>query len=299
MGYVMGKYAIIEIGSNNTKTHVYDNNALIYHKTTTIEFKKNYQVEGSVLESDVELLFKEISKALEYTDDIHIYGCSIFRKLDEYELNSINDVLKEKFNVSIEVVSQEDEAKYTAKGCYDNIDYDGTLCVFIGGGGSVELMFVKNKEIIGSKFYDFGVVDITSKYDELKKDIPSVTYDEVMTYVNSLIGDIEYKADAIALCGGDHLYWFNNAKYKLDTNTIYQSEKQKFMLTTEKADIYDRDMMVSSLDAVRNRSDNPLWFDGSRAMRFIVNCITHKIDAKYIIPTNINMEDGIKSTLEK
>lgn len=295
----MGKYAIIEIGSNNTKTHVYDNNALIYDKTTTIEFKKNYQLEGSVLKSDVELLFKEISKALEYTKDIHIYGCSIFRKLDEYELNSINDVLKEKFAVSIEVVSQEDEAKYTAKGCYDNIDYDGTLCVFIGGGGSVELMFVKNKEIIGSKFYDFGVVDITSKYDELKKDIPSVTYDEVMTYVNSLIGDIEYKADAIALCGGDHLYWFNNAEYKLDTNTIYQSEKQKFMLTTEKADIYDRDMMVSSLDAVRNRSDNPLWFDGSRAMRFIVNCITHKIDAKYIIPTNINMEDGIKSTLEK
>ena len=295
----MGKYAIIEIGSNNTKTHVYDNNALIYDKTTTIEFKKNYQLEGSVLKSDVELLFKEISKALEYTKDIHIYGCSIFRKLDEYELNSINDVLKEKFNVSIEVVSQEDEAKYTARGCYQNIDYDGPLCIFIGGGGSVELMFVKNKEIIGSKFYDFGVVDITSKYDELKKDIPSVTYDEVMTYVNSLIGDIEYKADAIALCGGDHLYWFNNAEYKLDTNTIYQSEKQKFMLTTEKADIYDRDMMVSSLDAVRNRSDNPLWFDGSRAMRFIVNCITHKIDAKYIIPTNINMEDGIKSTLEK
>lgn len=130
MGYVMGKYAIIEIGSNNTKTHVYDNNALIYDKTTTIEFKKNYQLEGSVLKSDVELLFKEISKALEYTKDIHIYGCSIFRKLDEYELNSINDVLKEKFNVSIEVVSQEDEAKYTAKGCYDNIDYDGTLCVF-------------------------------------------------------------------------------------------------------------------------------------------------------------------------
>lgn len=295
----MGKYAIIEIGSNNTKTHVYDNNALIYDKTTTIEFKKNYQLEGSVLKSDVELLFKEISKALEYTKDIHIYGCSIFRKLDEYELNSINDVLKEKFNVSIEVVSQEDEAKYTAKGCYDNVDYDGTLCVFIGGGGSVELMFVKDKEIIGSKFYDFGVVDITSKFEELKKDIPSVTYDEVMSYVNSLIGDIEYKADAIALCGGDHLYWFNNAEYKLDTNTIYQSEKQKFMLTTEKADIYDRDMMVSSLDAVRNRSDNPLWFDGSRAMRFIVNCITHKIDAKYIIPTNINMEDGIKSTLEK
>lgn len=295
----MKKFAIMEIGSNNTKTHVYEDEKVLYDKTTTIEFKKNYQLDGSVSRGDSEKLYKEIEKAQEYTDDIHIYGCSIFRSLNDDELKSINDELKSKYNLVIEVVSQEDEARLTAKGCYQNIDYNGSLCVFIGGGGSIELIFVRNKEIFGTKFYNFGVVDVTKKYSDLKDDVPKSTFDEVTEYVNSLIGEIEYKADAIALCGGDHLYWFNNALYKMDENTLYKSDRQKYMIPTEKTDLYDRDMMVTSLDAIRDRSDNPLWFDGSRAMRLIVNSITHKIGASTVIPTNINMEDGLRANLEK
>lgn len=295
----MEKFAIIEIGSNNTKTHVYEGSKVLYDHTTTIEFKKNYQNEGLVLESDLEKLYKEIEDSLEYTNNIHVYGCSIFRKLKEDELKSINNKLSDKYNVVVEVVSQEDEAAYTAKGCYQNINYDGSLCVFIGGGGSIELIFVKNKEVFGTKYYNFGVVDITKKFEDLKEDKPKTTFDEVTEYAKSLIGDIEYKADVIALCGGDHLYWFNNALYKMDENTLYESDRQKYMIPVEKIDLYDHDMMVSSLDNVRKRSDNPLWFDGSRAMRIIANAITHEIGAKVVIPTNINMEDGLKSSLEK
>lgn len=234
----------IEIGSNNTKTHIYEDNKAIYDKTTTIEFKKNYKINGSVSDTDLEKLYKEISKALEYTNNIHIYGCSIFRNISDTELGQINDTLKEKIDLKIEVVSQEDEANLTAKGCYQNIDYDGPLCVFIGGGGSIELIFVKNKEIFGHKFYNFGVVDIIGKYPELKEDIPKVTFDEVTEYVNSLIGDLEYKANIIILSGGDHLYWFNNALYEMEDNTLYASDNQRYMIKTEKIDMYDHDMMM-------------------------------------------------------
>lgn len=292
------KFGIIEIGSNNTKTHIYDNNKVIYDKTTTIEFKKNYKNNGLIIDNDLEKLYKEISKALEYTENIYIYGCSVFRNISNTELEQINGILEDKFNLTIEVVSQEDEAILTAKGCYQNIDYDGPLCIFIGGGGSVELIFVKNKKIFGHKFYDFGVVDITNKYPELKEDIPKVTFEEVTEYVDSLIGDLEYNAITLVLSGGDHLYWFNNALYKMDDNSLYKSDRQKYMIKKEKMDIYDHDMMISSLDAIRDRSDNPTWFDGSRAMRIIVNLITHKIGADIIIPTNINMEDGLKLKIE-
>ena len=71
------------------------------------------------------------------------------------------------------------------------------------------------------------------------------------------------------------------------------------MLNIETSDKYDRDALVSSLDKVRANSDNPLWFDGSRAMKIITNLISHKVNAKYIIPTKINMEDGIKNQLSK
>lgn len=288
------RYGIIEIGSNNTKTHIYENNEVIYDNTTTIEFKKNYKNNGSISSDDLEKLYEEVSKALKYTNRIHIYGCSIFRNINDMELEQINGILKEKFNVIIEVVSQEDEANLTAKGCYQNIKYDEPMCIFIGGGGSIELIFVKNKNIFGHKFYNFGVVDITSKYPELKEDIPKVTLNEVTKYVDFLIGDLEYKVPVMVLAGGDHLYWFNNALYKMENNTLYESNRQKYMIKKEKIDLYDSDMMVHSLDAIRNRSDNPSWFDGSRAMRIIANRIMHKIGAEVVIPTNINMEDGLK-----
>ena len=239
-------------------------------------------------------MYEVIKNVLNYTKNINIYGCSIFRNISKEELDEINKKLSDKFDLKIQVVSQEDEANYTALGCYNNIKYDGNICVFIGGGGSIELIFVNNKKIIDKKYYNFGVVDITSKFESLKNDVPSCSFNDVYDYVDKLINDINNKADVLILAGGDHLYWYNNAGYKLMKNTLYENENQKYMITTEMSDNYDRDALATSLDRIRKNSDNPKWFDGSRAMKVITNLISHKIDAKYIIPTKINMEDGLK-----
>lgn len=286
--------AIIEIGSNNTKIHIYEAEEVIYENTTTIEFKKNYKNENKVNKEDLDKLYKVIDKVLSYTKNINIYGCSIFRNISKEELHKINEKLFDKFGLKIQVVSQEDEANYTALGCYNNIEYNENICVFIGGGGSTELIFVNNKKIIDKKYYNFGVVDITNKFESLKNDVPNCSFREVYNYVNNLIGDINIKADILILAGGDHLYWYNNARYNLIENTLYKNENQKYMLTTEMSDNYDKDALVTSLDRIRQNSDNPKWFDGSRAMKVITNLISHKVDAKYIIPTKINMEDGLK-----
>lgn len=288
------KFAIIEIGSNNTKAHVYEGENSIYNSTITIEFKKHYQQENKVDKNDLDKLNEVIKDVLKYTKNVYIYGCSIFRKLSDEELTEINKSLESSFGLSITVVTQEGEAQYTSFGCYNKIDYDKNICIFIGGGGSTELIFVKNKEVIDKKYYDFGVVDITKKFPSLSDDIPSVSFDEVYDYIEDLIKTIDTKADLLILAGGDHPYWYNNANYELEENSLYKNERQKYMLTIEKSDEYDHDALQTSLDKIRARSDNPLWFDGSRAMKVITNYISHEINAKYIIPTNINMEDGIK-----
>lgn len=286
-------FGIIEIGSNNTKTHIYEDEKLVYENTTTIEFKKNYKIENKINDNDVNLLYNVINNALNYTKNINIYGCSIFRNISKEELKEINNQLNYKYGLKIEVVSQEDEANYTALGCYNDIDYKGNICVFIGGGGSTELIFVNNKKIIDKKYYNFGVVDITNKFDTLKNDIPDCSFNDVYNYVSELINDINIKADVLILAGSDHLYWYNNAEYKLLDNTLYKNDKQKYMITANMSDNYDRNALETSLDRIRKNSDNPKWFDGSRAMKVINNMILHKIDAKYIIPTKINMEDGL------
>ena len=73
------KYAIIEIGSNNTKIHIYEGNHLIFENNATIEFKKHYQQNKQISSEDLEKLYAVIEKTREYTLDLHIYGCSIFR----------------------------------------------------------------------------------------------------------------------------------------------------------------------------------------------------------------------------
>ena len=289
------KYGIIEIGSNNTKIHIYDNNKIIYENNTTIEFKKNYKTK--IVESDLNKLYEIIEKALQHTKNIHVYGCSIFRNISKEELEDINKILYDKYKLKIEVVSQQDEAYYTVLGCYSEIDYDKNICVFIGGGGSIELIFVKDKKVIDKKYYNFGVVDITNNFDSLKEDIPKVTFEEVYNYVDNLIDNIDIEADVLILAGGDHLYWYNNAKYKLLNNKLYSIKNQKYMITRDMSDKYDRDALITSLDKIRQNSDNPKWFDGSRAMKIITNLISHKVNAKYIIPTKVNMEDGLKNKL--
>ena len=290
-------FAIIEIGSNNTKTHIYEGNKLVYENNTTIEFKKHYKLNNKIDVDDLNALYNVIDETLKYTDNINIYGCGIFRNISDIELNNINKKLIEKYNLKIEVVTQEEEAMYTALGCYSNIDYKGNLCIFIGGGGSTELILVNNKKIITKLYYDFGVVDITNKFPILKNNIPNVSFDEVYNYIDKLIGNIDFKADLFILAGGDHLYWYNNANYKLLENTLYENENQRFVITKEMSDLYDKDALITSLDTIRARSDNPIWFDGSRAMKVTTNLISNKINAKYIIPTKINMEDGIKDIL--
>lgn len=72
-------FAIIEIGSNNTKVHVYENEQSVFDSTTTIEFKRNYQLNKCLAETDLEKLYQVIEKSLKYTKNIYLFGCSIFR----------------------------------------------------------------------------------------------------------------------------------------------------------------------------------------------------------------------------
>jgi hypothetical protein len=294
------KIGIIEIGSNNTKTHIYDGDkeyALTYENNTTIEFKANYKEAGKISAGDLAKLYAVIEKALEYTDNLHVYGCSIFRYISAEELTEINNELSAKFGLEIEVVTQNNESLLTAYGCYDAIDYTGNVGIFIGGGGSTEVIIVNDGKVIEQKLFDFGVVDITHEFESLKEDIPTVSFEEVRDNVAQRISDFDNKCDVLVLAGGDHLYWYNNAGFELGQNTLYDAQNQGYMITIGQSDTYDKQAFEKSLDEIRANSDNPKWFDGSRAMKVTTNVVSHKIGAKYIIPTKINMEDGLKDKL--
>lgn len=65
--------AIIEIGSNNTKVHFYENKKLKFDSTTTIEFKKNYQLNKRILQQDLEKLYQIIEETIKKTKKLKIF----------------------------------------------------------------------------------------------------------------------------------------------------------------------------------------------------------------------------------
>lgn len=63
------RFAIIEIGSYNTKAHVYENGENIYDNTTTLKLKANYSDNGKISKRDVDDIISIIKKAKEYTSN--------------------------------------------------------------------------------------------------------------------------------------------------------------------------------------------------------------------------------------
>jgi len=293
------KFEIIEIGSTNTKAYIYTDDKLTDLGLKHIEFKSNYAANGFLLESDINLLISFINDIKAQVDNIYAYGTSIFRKISQQEKDDFTDKLKA-LNVKFKVVSADEENEYTVKGVIEKIDYYGKMAVVIGGGGSTEIAIIDNKKIIKKINLDFGAIDITNKFSELKNDVAKIKFEEILKYTTDLIGKLNDRVDILVLAGGDYIYFYQKAGYKMGKNIIYQDDNQPYLLDFDTMNGYDMDILSKSLDDIKKQnSDNSGWWDGARGMRFCMNAVARGLKAKYIIPTKINMLIGLASEISK
>lgn len=249
---------------------------------------------NSLYEKDIIALIDFIKSIKKDIDTIYAFGTSIFRKLGEEALLEFADKLKKELNVIFKVVSADEESYYTTLGVINNINYNKNMAVVIGGGGSTEIAIIDNKEIIHKINLDFGAMDITNRFLELKEDTVKTDFNTILNYTLDLIEDLEYTADILVLAGGDYIYFYEKAGYKMNENNIYKDVNQPFLLSFNKANEYDMDVLNKSLDKIKEQNpDNISWWDGVRGMRFCMNAVARKLNSKFIIPTRINMLIGL------
>jgi len=231
-------------------------------------------------------------------DKVYAFGTSIFRKLSREEKNNFIKDVKEKFNIDFKIVTADEENEYTVNGVIGNIVYNKKMAVVIGGGGSTEIAIIDNKKIIKKINLDFGAMDITDKYPELKSDIVETDFDTILNYTLSLIPNINESVDVLVLAGGDYIYFYETVGYKMESNNIYKDDNQPYIIDFDTANKYDKDILSKSLDSIKKKCPNNIgWWDGARGMRFCMNAVARKLNAKYIIPTRINMLIGLINEL--
>lgn len=282
---------IVEVGSVCTKVDKFDGKKIERIKEKTIQFKKHYNEDKALRESDVTQLIDFINNLKKISKDIFVCGTSIFRTLSEVEKNDFIDRFQKETGYSFNIISQEQENKLTTYGATRFAK--GKVCVLIGGGGSTEIA-IFDKEIQESVNTKIGVIDIMQQFPDLANDIATTPLETVMEYIKLRLNLPKQKADILILAGGGHEKFARQSGIKYEKNTLYEDDASPIMMDIEtRRSETKRFFTEISLDDIRVKSNDSDWWYATRAMCAFALVVAEQIGAKYIIPTDISMCYGI------
>ena len=219
----MKRIGLIDIGSNTIRLVVFE-----YDKETGLSEIQNIKTPARLsqyLEDDLTMnqegidvlidsleSFKKVADAYK-VDELHPIATAAIR-----QSKNRDDILKQtkkKLGIKISIVPELDEAFYGFYAIINSTDIENGLSVDIGGG-STEVTLFKDKELIHSHSFPFGVVTLTRKFFGDK------AHDDKDAIKNAEILGKEFSS----------LSWINNQKVALvgvggsarNTARIHQSE---------------------------------------------------------------------------
>ena len=282
---------IVEVGSTCTKVDKFNGKNIEKLEGKTIQFKKHYNEDKKLRESDVNKLIENIKELKNISKDIYVCGTSIFRTLNDLEKNRFLEKFKNETGYNFNIISQERENELTVFGTTRFVQ--DKVCVFIGGGGSTEISVYDNgiKESVNSKI---GVIDVMQKYPDLAENFATTNLETVKTFIKERLNLPKEKADILILAGGGHEKFARYSGIKYEKNTLYKDEASPIMMDIEtRKSETERYYKSISLDEIRDSINDPDWWYATRAMCAFVLVVAEEIGAKYIVPTDIAMVYGI------
>ena len=306
----MKKFAVVEVGSTNTKSYLYDAAKQDGEQVTefpqrTFDFKVNHKKQGHFAEYDINGLcdlLNELNDKVGQAGRVFVYGTSIFREISDTELAAFTDRLKNETGAIFSTVTAEQEAEYTVKGVTLGNDYCGRIAVMIGGGGSTEVCIVENKRIIEKHCNKYGGITVLNHCPQVIDYKPNLKMGEVDDLCYKMTARIKNKTDVLVLAGGDFKFFYEcaGAEY-LQDNAYYKDSSQPYMLNYKDMKAIDRRFVLRQdlADYYKNFPEySKIWWNGARGMRFCVRAVGKRCGAKFFIPTKINMCLGIINELK-
>ena len=282
---------IVEVGSTCTKVDKFNGKTIEKLEGKTIQFKKHYNEDKKLRESDINELINSIKELKSIYEDIYVCGTSIFRTLNDIERKEFLNRFKKETGYEFNIISQEKENELTVFGTTRFVK--DKVCVFIGGGGSTEIAIYDKgiKESVNTKI---GVIDVMQKFPDLAEDFAKTNLETVKAFIKERLNLPKEKADILILAGGGHEKFARYSGIKYEENTLYNDEASPIMMDIEtRKSETERYHKSISLDEIRNRVKDPDWWYATRAMSAFALVVAEEIEAKYIVPTDIAMVYGI------
>ncbi len=293
----------IDLGSSTIKVYKYENNLELLEEHS-IYFKNDFNEELGISENNLKELcnyFEELKSKydLKYYNT-HIFVTGIFRNLITARKQELVKLFNEKFDLHFNIISHGIENYYLGKAMANN--YNGKKVLIINmGGKTTELVTYIGDKITDTKNLNLGVADLLNNFSKVNNKYSENTVEEMENFVVERLANVKLDNDydCAIFTGGEERFELLTG-FNLVNNNLFNDNIHKYMLSLDdyikgtKKVFYD-----ISMDELYNlMPSNPKWMDGARSGAIIPLVLFKMANVKYIIPSDLNLINGVINDLK-
>ena len=294
----MQKNYYIDLGSSTIKVYSYDEDLKLIDEHS-IHFKNGFDAERGISEENLTELCEYFEKLKAEYDlkyyNTHIYVTGIFINLTAEKKTEMVKLFNDKFDLHFNIISHGIENYYLGKAMEN--DYAGKKVLIINmGGKTTELVTFKGTEIIGTKNLMVGVADLLNKFDKVNDKYSGNSIEEIEEFVVDKLAevDLDDDYDCAIFTGGEERFELLTG-FNLVKNTLFNDGIHKYMVTLDdyirgSRKVFD-EISIEELYAMM--PSNPKWMDGARAGAILPLPLFKKCNVKWIIPSDLNLINGV------
>ncbi|HWA52342.1 MAG TPA: hypothetical protein VG895_04800 [Patescibacteria group bacterium] len=291
----MKKYIFIDIGSSTVKAYEKAGDSLNLFLTKSIPFKTDFDPIKGISDNNKKELYgiiEEIKNKYPETT-IKIFATALYRKLEPKTKREFVDEFFLTTGLFFNIIPQELESFYLQVALVGKYQTNDPVLLINIGGGSTELVVIKDNKEIETKNVDLGVGTILTEFENINEQKAAASLEKVKAFVSEKLPTLNNKVK-IGLYSGGELNYMQLAKYNLQKNNLFNDEDHPSLISTKdfsskNEEVFEKITLKELEDLM---PDNPSWMHGARACSAIAQTICEKYGIETIIPSNSNLING-------
>lgn len=288
----------IDLGSSTIKVYEYDGELKLLEENS-IYFKNDFDKELGISKTNLDELCNYFSMLKEKYDlkyeNTFIFVTGIFRELVQERKTELVKLFNDRFDLYFNIISHGIENYYLGK-ALENDYKDKKVLIINMGGKTTELVTFKGSVIVDTVNLKVGVADLLNNFPNVNDSISGVSVSAMEEFVLDRLKDLSLDQDydcAIFTGGEERFELLTN--FNLVPNTLFDDGIHKYMVSfddyiagTEK--VFNE---ITMDELYKLMPGNPKWMDGARSGAIIPLALFRKGNIPWIIPSDLNLINGV------
>lgn len=294
----------IDLGSNVIKIYASEEKKLSLVEEKDIFFQENFDEEEGISRKKYRELMQYMKQLIDNyklnKENCNIYATGIWRKIPNEQFETLKADFNDK-GLKFNIISKDEEKFYFEKAVQGIYDSKRILMVNIGSK-QTELLVYDKANIVNRKTLNIGVTEIVNNFPTINEKSNDLKKEDIINYVLEVINKekIDFSCDCGVFTGGE-LRFQKLVKYNLVPNAMFNDNIHEYMISFKDFEKKNKELLnkISLQDLYLLMPNNKSWLEGSKAAAILAEVIFKKVNIEYIIPSDLNIINGIAKRKSK